>query len=77
MVYLCLQRLNAQSVWKALPALPAISGTSFIMTLMQRCVEPGKINVSIGGQQPSDATLKAKKAVQKELVLTGKKWIVP
>ena len=50
---------------------------SAIDALMQRCVEPGKINVSIGGQQPSDATLKAGKAVQKELVLTGKKWIVP
>ncbi|MEL7600353.1 MAG: glycoside hydrolase family 3 C-terminal domain-containing protein [Proteiniphilum sp.] len=50
---------------------------SAIDALMQRCVEPGKITVGIGGQQPSDATLKAKKAVQKELVLTGKKWIVP
>lgn len=77
MVYLCLQRLNTQSVWKALPALPAISGTSFIDALMQRCVEPGKINVGIGGQQPSEATLKAGKAVQQELLLTGKKWIIP
>ena len=49
---------------------------SAIDALMQRCVEPGKINVGIGGQQPSEATLKAGKAVQQELVLTGKKWIV-
>lgn len=49
---------------------------SAIDALMQRCVEPGKITVGIGGQQPSDATLKAKKAVQKELVLTGKKWFM-
>ncbi|HBB01020.1 MAG: hypothetical protein A2W86_07315 [Bacteroidetes bacterium GWD2_45_23] len=50
---------------------------SALDALMQRCVEPGKIMVSIGGQQPSDETLKTGKAVRNELVLTGKKWIVP
>jgi hypothetical protein len=50
---------------------------SAIDALMQRCVEPDKITVSIGGQQPFDAILKAGKAVQKELMLTGKKWLVP
>ena len=50
---------------------------SSIDALMQRCVEPDKITVSIGGQQPFDAILKAGKAVQKELMLTGNKWLVP
>jgi len=49
---------------------------SSIDALMQRCVEPGKVSVSIGGQQPSEEIIKTEKAVQKELVVTGKKWIV-
>ncbi|MCE5177550.1 MAG: glycoside hydrolase family 3 C-terminal domain-containing protein [Porphyromonadaceae bacterium] len=49
---------------------------SAIDALMQRCVEPGKVLVSVGGQQPSDEIIQAEKAVRKELVLTGKKWFM-
>lgn len=49
---------------------------SSIDALMQRCMEPGKVSVSIGGQQPSEEAIKAEKAVRKELVVTGKKWVV-
>lgn len=49
------------------------SGTD---ALMQRCVEPGKVSISIGGQQPFENIINAEKAVLKDILLTGKKWIV-
>ncbi|MPN63818.1 Thermostable beta-glucosidase B [bioreactor metagenome] len=49
---------------------------SALDALMQRCVEPGTVSVSIGGGQPSDEIIQAKKVIRKELVLTGKKWFV-
>lgn len=49
---------------------------SSIDALMQRCVEPGKVSVSIGGQQPSRKAIDSGKVMIKEIELSGKKWII-
>lgn len=49
---------------------------SSIDALMQRCVEPGKVSISIGGQQPLPKAVESGKVTTGELVLSGKKWII-
>lgn len=49
---------------------------SMIDALMQRCVEPGKMWVGVGGCQPTDESIKAGNAVRKEIELTGKKMVI-
>lgn len=49
---------------------------SSIDALMQRCVEPGRVSVSIGGQQPSQKAVDNAKVMIREMELSGKKWII-
>ena len=49
---------------------------SMIDALMQRCVEPGKVRVGVGGCQPTNEAIKQGKVLQQELELTGKKLII-
>ncbi|MDR2921329.1 MAG: glycoside hydrolase family 3 C-terminal domain-containing protein [Tannerella sp.] len=49
---------------------------SMIDALMQRCVEPGKIRIGVGGCQPTDKAIGTGKAIQKDLELTGKKLVI-
>ncbi|MDR0421904.1 MAG: glycoside hydrolase family 3 C-terminal domain-containing protein [Proteiniphilum sp.] len=50
---------------------------SSIDALMQRCVEPGRVSVSVGGQQPTPAAVDSGKVMSREMKLTGKKRIIP
>jgi len=49
---------------------------SSIDALMQRCVEPGKVLVTIGGQQPFPNALENGKVLAKEIQLSGIKKII-
>ncbi len=49
---------------------------SVIDALAQRCVEPGKVQISVGGKQPSPEAISKAYAQQKETELYGKKVII-
>lgn len=49
---------------------------SMIDALMQRCVEPGKMRIAVGGAQPTDEAIKIGKAIQREVDLIGEKLII-
>jgi beta-glucosidase len=49
---------------------------SLIDALMQRCIEPGKIRIGVGGCQPVADAIEKGKALQQELELTGKKLVL-
>ena len=49
---------------------------SSIDALMQRCVEPGKVLVTVGGQQPFPNALESGEVLAKEIQLSGIKKII-
>lgn len=49
---------------------------SMIDALMQRCVEPGKVGLGIGGCQPTDEAIKRGNVLQREMELIGKKLVI-
>jgi len=49
---------------------------SSIDALMQRCVEPGKVLITVGGQQPFLNALESGKVLTKEIQLSGIKKII-
>jgi beta-glucosidase len=50
---------------------------SLIDNNFNRVIEPGQYVISVGGQQPDDQSIQAKKVVQTQIELTGNPYIIP